>query len=112
MHLDTKALKGYQGAGVLEVVVDYRTDAYRAIYTVSCPDVVFVLHAFKKKSRSGSATPKPDLHLIRKRHQQALDVCKNKPIELMQVIAEYGIAMKAYKALPTLRAHSTPDRHP
>ena len=42
-------------------------NTYRAVYTVRYPMRVFVLHVFQKKSKSGIATPKPDVDLIRNR---------------------------------------------
>lgn len=66
-HAQAKPLQGFGGAAVLEVVEDRRGNAYRAVYTVRFEERVFVLHVFQKKSRSGSATPKPDLDLIRER---------------------------------------------
>ena len=53
-HADANPLKGFGGAGVLEVVEELDGDAYRAVYTVKFGDVVYVLHAFKKKSKTGS----------------------------------------------------------
>ena len=47
---DTKPLKGFAGAGVLEIVEDHRGDTYRAVYTVRLAAAIYVLHAFKKKS--------------------------------------------------------------
>jgi phage-related protein len=111
-HLDAKPLTGYKGAGVIEIVVDFSTDTYRTIYTANCPDVIFVLHAFKKKSKRGSATPKPDLELIRIRHRQALNICKSQPTELARLIAEYGIAMTTYRARLISGVHPRRDRHP
>lgn len=66
-----KPLKGYMGATVLEIVEDFHTDTYRAVYTVRFADVVYVLHVFQKKSRRGIATPQSDLLLIRRRLLQA-----------------------------------------
>lgn len=66
-HPDAKPLKGFGGAGVLEVVEDYATNAYRAVYTVRFDTAVYVLHVFQKKSNSGIATPKPDVEKIRER---------------------------------------------
>jgi phage-related protein len=40
---------------------------YRAVYTVKFTDIVYVLHAFQKKSRNGIATPQPEIELIRER---------------------------------------------
>lgn len=66
-----KPLKGFGGAGVLEVVSDYQSDTYRAVYTVRLEERVYVLHAFQKKSKKGIATPKADIELIKRRLQQA-----------------------------------------
>ncbi len=64
---DAKPLKGFGGAGVLEVVEDYDKSTYRAVYTVKFEGVVYVLHAFQKKSKKGKATPKADMELIKQR---------------------------------------------
>lgn len=66
-HDATKVLKGFGGAGVLEVVEDDQGGTYRAVYTVKFKAAVFVLHVFQKKSKSCIATPKPDLDIIRDR---------------------------------------------
>jgi phage-related protein len=66
-----KALKGFSGAGVLEVVVDFDGNAFRTVYTVRFVEAVYVLHAFQKKSKRGIATPKAELDLIRRRLAQA-----------------------------------------
>ena len=70
-----KPLRGYGGATVLEIVEDFQTDTYRAVYTVRFEGVVYVLHAFRKKSKRGRATPQADLDLIKQRllHAQADD---------------------------------------
>ena len=70
-HEQAKPLKGYGDAGVLEIVESFASDAYRAIYTVRLAGRVYVLHAFQKKSKRGSATPKADLDLIRLRLKRA-----------------------------------------
>ena len=62
-----KVLRGFSGAGVLEVVEDDAGGTYRAVYTVKFAEAVFVLHCFQKKSKSGIATPKPDMDIIRAR---------------------------------------------
>lgn len=69
--LQAKPLRGYGGAAVLEIVEDCQTDTYRAVYTVRFAGVVYVLHAFQKKSKRGSATPQADLDLIKQRLLQA-----------------------------------------
>jgi phage-related protein len=66
-HNAAKVLKGFGGAGVLEVVEDDQGGTYRAVYTVKFREAVFVLHVFQKKSKSGIATPKPELDIIRER---------------------------------------------
>src|SRR5918998_676086 len=75
-HEDAKPLKGstaFKGAGVLEVVDDYDGDTYRAVYTVRFAGVVYVLHAFQKKSRSGIATPRSDIEKIKSRIKLAME---------------------------------------
>jgi len=57
----------FGSAGVLEVIEDFRGDAYRAVYTVRFEESVFVLHVFQKKSKTGIETPKRDMDLIRER---------------------------------------------
>ena len=65
MHPDATPMKGFGGAArVIEVVTDYETDTYRAMYTVKLRDYVFVLHCFKKKSTSGSSTPQKEIDVI------------------------------------------------
>lgn len=63
-HASVKPLSGYGDASVLEVVVDYAGDTFRAVYTVRWPAGVHVLHVFQKKSKSGIRTPKADINLI------------------------------------------------
>ncbi|TMH41846.1 MAG: addiction module toxin RelE [Betaproteobacteria bacterium] len=70
-HAQAKPLQGFGSAGVLEVVEDWRGNTYRAVYTVRFAVRVFVLHVFQKKSKSGIATPKPDLDLIKARLKAA-----------------------------------------
>lgn len=65
--LNAKALKGFGGRSVLELIDDFDSDTYRAVYTVRFAGVVYVLHAFQKKSTKGIATPKHEIELIRSR---------------------------------------------
>ncbi|MDR9895653.1 type II toxin-antitoxin system RelE/ParE family toxin [Aetokthonos hydrillicola Thurmond2011] len=65
-----KPFKGV-GSGVFEIAERYSKDAYRLIYAVQIGDHIYVLHAFQKKSKSGIATPKQDVDLIRKRYKEA-----------------------------------------
>lgn len=66
-HPDAKPLKGFGGAGVLEVVEDFDGNAYRSVYTVKFAGAVYVLHAFQKKSRKGIETPMAELQCVRQR---------------------------------------------
>jgi phage-related protein len=66
-----KPLKGFGGAGVLEVVDDFDGETFRAVYTVRFARAVYVLHAFQKKSKRGVGTPKADLDLIDRRLTRA-----------------------------------------
>ena len=52
---------------MLEIVAPHEGDTYRAVYTVKFTDAIYVLHAFQKKSKSGIATPKTEIDLIRQR---------------------------------------------
>ena len=67
---DAKQLKG-QGSNVLEVVSRHEGDAYRTVYTVRFKEVVYVLHAFQKKSKRGIETPKQELDLVQRRLKAA-----------------------------------------
>jgi phage-related protein len=76
LHPDAKPLKGFGSAGILEIVEDWRGDAYRAVYTVRFADAVYVLHCFQKKSKRGVETPRPDMELIRDRLKEAEKLAK------------------------------------
>jgi phage-related protein len=71
-----KPLAGFGGARVLEIVEDHQTDTYRAVYTVKFSELIYVLHAFQKKSKKGIATAKSDMDLIKKRLKVAEEDCK------------------------------------
>ena len=70
-HPRAKALKGFGGRAVLEIVDDHDGDAYRAVYTVRFAGMIYVLHAFQKKSKRGIATPQAVMELIRQRLKAA-----------------------------------------
>ncbi|RST49793.1 type II toxin-antitoxin system RelE/ParE family toxin [Variovorax sp. MHTC-1] len=70
-HAAAKVLKGFGGAGVLEVIEDDVSGTYRAVYTIRFAEAVFVLHCFQKKSKSGIATPKQEMDVIRLRLKAA-----------------------------------------
>jgi phage-related protein len=70
-HPRVRALKGFGGRSVLEVVDDEDGDTYRAVYTIRFAGVIYVLHAFQKKSRKGITTPKHEIDVIRARLKTA-----------------------------------------
>ena len=72
-HGQAKPLKGFGGAGVLEVVEDLDGETFRADYTVKIADTVYVLHVFQKKSKRGVATSRRDIDLIKMRLRTAVE---------------------------------------
>jgi phage-related protein len=66
-----KPLRGFGGAGVLEIVDDFDGETFRAVYTTRFATAVYVLHAFQKKSKRGITTPKTELDLIEQRLKRA-----------------------------------------
>ncbi len=76
-HEDAKPLKGFTGAKTLEVVEDFKSDTYRAVYTVKFEGIVYMLHCFQKKSKKGKATPQQDIDLIKQRLKDAEDLHKS-----------------------------------
>ena len=69
-HPHAKPWKG-EGPGVFEVVEDFRGDTYRALYTVRFAGVIYVLHAFQKKSTQGIKTALTEVRLISERLKRA-----------------------------------------
>jgi phage-related protein len=53
------------------LIDNFDGDTYRAVYTVRFAEVVYVLHAFQKKSRKGIATPQGDIDLVKARLRDA-----------------------------------------
>ena len=47
---------------------------YRAVYTVKMKDMIFVLHAFQKKSKQGIKTLQADIELIQRRLKDAQEI--------------------------------------
>ena len=70
-YVDAKPLHGFGGAGVVEIIEDHRGDTFRCVYTTRLAGVVYVLHAFQKKSKSGIQTPKQEIELVRERLKRA-----------------------------------------
>lgn len=67
-----KPFKGL-GSGIFEIVDDYKTDTFRAVYVVNLGNRVYVLHAFQKKSKKGIKTPQNEIELIERRYKKALE---------------------------------------
>ena len=66
-----KPLKGFGGAGVVEIVSSRQGNAWRAVYTVRFQDAIYVLHVFQKKSTKGIATPAREIELVKRRLAEA-----------------------------------------
>jgi phage-related protein len=75
-HESAKTLKGFGGAGVVELIEHDEGGTYRAVYTVKSEEAVVVSHCFQKKSKSGIATPQTDLETIRSRLKIAEETAK------------------------------------
>ncbi|CAN7501981.1 type II toxin-antitoxin system RelE/ParE family toxin [Bradyrhizobium sp. LjRoot220] len=71
-HPDAKPLKGFKGAGVLEIISDFDGNTFRAVYTVRLRGIIYVLHAFQKKSRKGIKTPLNEIAKINSRLKDAV----------------------------------------
>lgn len=77
---DSKPLKGFNGASVLETVKNDKDGTYRAVYTVKFEESVYVLHVFQKKSKTGIKTDKQDIELVKQR----LKVAQQKYLEAQE----------------------------
>lgn len=62
-----KALKGFGGRSVIEIVAPLGGDTYRAVYTVRFENAIYVLHAFQKKAKKGIATPQREIKIVEQR---------------------------------------------
>jgi phage-related protein len=78
-HLAIKPLKGL-GGGVLEIVADDPGGTYRVVYAARFADVIYILHAFQKKSKVGGKVTKPDMEMIRKRLALAAEDFKKRKL--------------------------------
>jgi phage-related protein len=74
-----KPLRG-SGSGTVELVDNFDGETYRAVYAVRFESAVYVLHAFKKKSKQGIKTPQSDIELIKRRlrEAEAIDAARTK----------------------------------
>jgi phage-related protein len=77
-HRDAKTLSGFGGAGVVEIIKDYRGDTFRAAYTLRYARTIYVLHAFQKKSKTGRETPRRDMELIKQRLRAAEQIARER----------------------------------
>jgi phage-related protein len=75
MPKDAKPFKG-AGSGVLEIALRYASDAYRVVLALQIGERIYVLHAFKKKSKRGVETPKRDVDLIKRRYAEARELAR------------------------------------
>ena len=75
-HRDAKVMTGFGGAGVVEIVKDYRGDTFRAVYTLRLLGAVYVLHAFQKKSKAGRETPRREMELVKQRLREVEKMAK------------------------------------
>jgi phage-related protein len=71
MHGSAKPLKGFGGAGIVEIVDDHLGDTYRTVYTVKFGSAIYVLHAFQKKSKHGIKTRQAEIDLVKRRLKSA-----------------------------------------
>ena len=76
-HPSAKPWKG-QGPGIFDVVEDHDGDTYRAVYAVRFKKVVYVLHAFQKKSPKGIKTAQVDVDLVERRLKRAQQDCEGR----------------------------------
>ncbi len=79
-HSDAKAIRGFGGANVVEVIEDYQRNAYRAVYTVRFAEAIYVLHCFQKKSHRGIATDRRDVDLIKERLARAEELHRQRVV--------------------------------
>ena len=71
-----KPFKGV-GRGIIEIIKRYDSDTYRLVYAVQIANKIYVLHAFQKKSKSGTKTPQKDINLIKRRYKQVVENLQN-----------------------------------
>ena len=75
LYID-RQFTGMGNAKILEIVENDRSGTYRTVYILELGDFVFVLHAFQKKSKTGKATPKPEIDKIKRRLKEAQELYK------------------------------------
>lgn len=70
-----KPLSGI-GVGIWELVIRERRGAWRVVYGLQIGDDIWVVHAFQKKSKTGIATPKHEIDLVRARIKRLKELLK------------------------------------
>jgi phage-related protein len=73
-HEKAKPMKGFGGAGVVEIVEDEDGATFRTVYTVNFDDGIYVLNAFQKKSVKGIKTPQVDINRVKTRLKDAREI--------------------------------------
>ena len=76
MPKDAKPFKGV-GSGVIEIAVKFNKDAFRCVQAVQLGEIIYVLHAFQKKSSTGIKTAKKDVDLIKQRYNEAKELARD-----------------------------------
>lgn len=76
-HESAKPMKGFSGAGVVEMIRDYRGDTYRCVYTVRIAAAVYVLHAFQTKSKRGIETPRGEIEIVKRRMREVEELARS-----------------------------------
>jgi hypothetical protein len=90
----------------MEIAAYDASGTYRAIYTVSIGESIYVIHAFQKKSKAGIATPDSEIDLIRQRLKQLRSEVKNAKKRGSKKGAQYGQRIRR----PRMgRCRRTPD---
>jgi len=72
---NAKPMQGL-GSGVMEITMRHRGDAWRVIYALQIGTDIWVIHAFQKKSKTGIATPKQEIDLIRERIKRLQEILR------------------------------------
>jgi phage-related protein len=62
------------GSGVVELALRHRGDAFRVVYALQIGADVWVIHAFQKKSKTGVATPRQEIDLVRERLRRLKEI--------------------------------------
>lgn len=70
-----KPMKGL-GSGVFEIVMRYKSNAWRVVYAVEIGEDIWVIHAFQIKSKTGIKTPKQEIDLVRQRIKAVKEMLK------------------------------------